>query len=154
MRSEDTKNPMKVILYAAFMAILNTLVIYAVFVVIPYFLMKTFFEQIPGSTSSIYYGPLAFFVLYFIDNLAKKTPIRLIISMFQGVIILYILLSLLGGGILTGTITFEGLEIEYVADIRTIVYILAAFGFILPIMVSIVSYVEGRIKDTERESSW
>jgi len=154
MYTEDTKNPLKVGLYAAFMAILNTLVIYAVFVVIPYFLMKTFFEQIPGSTSSIYYGPFVFFMLYFIDNLAKKTPIKLIISMFQGVMILYILLSLLGGGILTGTITFEGLEIEYVADIRTIVYLLAAFGFILPIVVSVVSYVEGRIKDTEKEFLW
>ena len=150
MNFEDTKNPLKVVLYAIVMAILNTLIVYAVFVAIPYFLMNMFFEQIPGSTSSLYYGPLALFFLYFIDNLSRKTPIKLIVSMFQGVLILYILLSFLGGGIITGTLDVEGLEINYVADIRTIAYLLAAFGFILPILVSVISYIEGRIRDSER----
>ena len=145
----ELKSPFRYVLKAILLSLIDSVIAYLGFVYIPYMVLSSLISNIPMPHSVFYGGFIAFFFIYFVDRVSSRTPMRILISMLQGVIILYIFLSVLRGGIVTGKIEYHGTRIYYEADIRLVLYPIVAFGFIVPLLTSIVGFIESRIKKEE-----
>ena len=149
MDKAEIKSPFRSVLKAFFLAIVDSAIAYLGFVYIPYTVLSSFIENIPMPKAVFYGGFIAFFVIYFVDRLSARTPIRVLVSMLQGIVILYIFLSVLKGGIVSGQIEYQGTVVKYEADIRLVLYPIVAFGFVIPLLTSVISFVEGKIRREE-----
>ncbi|MCD6503069.1 MAG: hypothetical protein DRN30_00025 [Thermoplasmata archaeon] len=145
MQDKEVRSPLRTVVKALVLALVDSTIAYLGFVYIPYMVLSLFVENIPMPHTVFYGGFVAFFFIYFVDRVSGRTPMRILVLMFQGVIILYVFLSVLKGGIVSGYIEYQGTSIYYEADIRLVLYPIVAFGFVVPLLTSIIAFVESKI---------